>query len=118
MASLSPLLEHLLRRAGFGASPAERVNYEGLEYYDAVSRLVDYDPTSTDIDALIGTPGYVGITTRGVFSPNLVITDSRQRWMFRMVHSPAPLQEKMALFWHNHFATAYSKVSGIVGATD
>ena len=29
-----------------------------------------------------------------------------------MVHTERPLQEKMALFWHNHFATAYSKVSG------
>jgi uncharacterized protein (DUF1800 family) len=31
-----------------------------------------------------------------------------------MVHSQRPLQEKMALFWHNHFATAYSKLAGIV----
>jgi uncharacterized protein (DUF1800 family) len=35
-----------------------------------------------------------------------------------MVHSPAPLQEKMTLFWHHHFATAYSKINGIVGAED
>ena len=33
-----------------------------------------------------------------------------------MVHSQRPLQEKMALFWHNHFATAYSKIAGTVGA--
>ena len=33
-----------------------------------------------------------------------------------MVHSQRPLQEKMTLFWHNHFATAYSKVAGAVGA--
>ena len=33
-----------------------------------------------------------------------------------MVHSQRPLQEKMALFWHNHFATAYSKVAGAIGA--
>ena len=32
-----------------------------------------------------------------------------------MVHSQRPLQEKMALFWHNHFATAYSKLAGAVG---
>ena len=38
--------------------------------------------------------------------------------MFRMVHTPAPLQEKMSLFWHHHFATAYSKLAGTVGATD
>jgi uncharacterized protein (DUF1800 family) len=36
-----------------------------------------------------------------------------------MIHSRRPLQEKMALFWHNHFATAYSKLvadSGTVQA--
>jgi uncharacterized protein (DUF1800 family) len=27
-----------------------------------------------------------------------------------MMHSRRPLQEKMALFWHNHFATGYSKL--------
>jgi uncharacterized protein (DUF1800 family) len=34
-----------------------------------------------------------------------------------MVHSPAPLRERMALIWHHHFATAYSKINGIVGST-
>ncbi len=47
-----------------------------------------------------------------------MINDARQRWLFRMVHSPAPLQEKMAFFWHHHFATAYSKIAGIIGAGD
>ena len=42
--------------------------------------------------------------------PDIDIEDARQRWLFRMVHSRRPLQEKMALFWHNHFATAYSKL--------
>jgi len=28
------------------------------------------------------------------------------------------LQEKMALFWHHHFATAYSKLAGVYGATE
>ena len=32
-----------------------------------------------------------------------------------MIHSERPLEEKMALFWHNHFATAYSKIAGAVG---
>ena len=39
----------------------------------------------------------------------------RQRWLFRMIHSQRPLEEKMAMFWHNHFATAYSKIAGAVG---
>ena len=114
----SALIEHLLRRAGFGATPAERDTYDGMEYYEAVSRFVDYDPDTTDVDSKIRTPGYVQVTAPGVFSPNQVINDARQRWLFRMVHSPAPLQEKMAMLLHHHFATAYSKVQGIVGATD
>ena len=32
-----------------------------------------------------------------------------------MVHTRRPLQEKMALFWHQHFATAYSKIANAVG---
>jgi uncharacterized protein (DUF1800 family) len=118
MAQLSPLLGHLLRRAGFGARPDERESYSRLSYVAAVDALTSYDPETTDIDGFIGTPGYAGITTRGQFSPTLVIEDARQRWLFRMVHSPAPLQEKMTLFWHHHFATAYSKLAGIVGTTD
>ncbi len=31
-------------------------------------------------------------------------------WANRMVATPAPLQEKMALFWHGHFATNEEKV--------
>src|SRR4029079_15946052 len=43
------------------------------------------------------------------------IEDARQRWIFRMIHSRRPLQEKMTLFWHNHFATAYSKLNADSG---
>jgi len=35
-----------------------------------------------------------------------------------MVHSDRPLQEKMTLFWHNHFATGYNKIAGALGATE
>ncbi len=27
-----------------------------------------------------------------------------------MQYSPRPLEEKMTLFWHGHFATSYAKV--------
>jgi uncharacterized protein (DUF1800 family) len=35
-----------------------------------------------------------------------------------MVHTNRPLQEKMALFWHNHFATGYTKIAGLIGTTE
>jgi len=33
-----------------------------------------------------------------------------QWWAERMLRSPRPLEEKMALFWHGHFATSEDKV--------
>ena len=55
--------------------------------------------------------------TNDLFAPDIDIEDARQRWLFRMIHSRRPLQEKMALFWHNHFATAYSKLAADSGTT-
>lgn len=33
----------------------------------------------------------------------------QQWWLARMIETPAPLLEKMTLFWHGHFATSYRK---------
>jgi len=118
MAPLDESIKHLLRRAGFGAGPQELSFYGELGRSAAVEALIDYEQFDDDVDAFIGAPGYAGVTTRGTFSPNTVIGDARQRWIFRMVHSARPLQEKMTLFWHNHFATAYSKVAGAYGGSD
>ena len=109
-------MDHLLRRAGFGASSDELAAYDRLSYAQAVDQLVNYDSIPDDVDAKIGQPGYVGTTSNGPFSPDTVINDARQRWLFRMVHSERPLQEKMALFWHNYFATGYTKVAGVAKA--
>ncbi|MGH9309483.1 MAG: DUF1800 family protein, partial [Vicinamibacterales bacterium] len=109
-------IEHLLRRAGFGATDEEVQRYADMPYVSAVERLLSYERVEDDVDAHIGQTGYVGLTARasGGFQPRTNIDDARQRWLFRMVHSRRPLQEKMALFWHNHFATAYSKIAGTV----
>src|SRR5262249_57340965 len=34
-------------------------------------------------------------------------------WIFRMVFGPDPLGEKLTLLWHDHFATANSKVRDV-----
>ncbi len=111
-------IEHLLRRAGFGARPDELDFYGGMSISDALDRLVHYERVPDTVDSRIGSSGYLGITTRGPFAPRLNILDARQRWLFRMVHSDRPLQEKMTLFWHNHFATAYSKIASALGAAE
>jgi uncharacterized protein (DUF1800 family) len=111
---------HLLRRAGFGVTADDWEELRSLSFPQVVDWLVDYGSESDDVDAWRGTAGYAVVTPpRGAsFSPNTVITDARQRWLFRMVHSRRPLQEKMTLFWHNLFATGYSKIAGTYGAAE
>jgi len=111
-------IEHLLRRAGFGARPDELDVYGQMSVDEIVDSLVNFESQTDDVDRKMGKPGYVGTTTRGIFSPSSNITDARQRWLFRLVHSDRPLQEKMALFWHNHFATGYTKIAGTFGAIE
>ena len=114
-----PRVQHLLRRAGFGASAAEAATFSQRGFTATLDALVDYHRTPDDVDALIGQAGYAAVTPSAggmePFSPATSINDARQRWLFRMVHTRRPLQEKMALFWHQHFATAYSKIANAVG---
>jgi uncharacterized protein (DUF1800 family) len=119
MAGSDPQIEHLLRRAGFGARPDELATYGAMSTTQAVNALVGFDAVPDTVDSLIGKPGYIGMTiSGGAFSPQSNINHARQRWLFRMVHSDRPLQEKMTLFWHNHFATGYNKIAGALGATE
>ena len=115
MSRLDPDVEHLLRRAGFGASLAEVDIYRDMSPAAAVEHLVDYEGRPDDVDERIGRPDHVQVSTQNLFAPDIDIDDARQRWLFRMIHTRRPLQEKMALFWHNHFATAYSKLAADSG---
>ena len=117
MSQLGPDIDHLLRRAGFGAGPEDVETFRDMSFAEAVAHLVDYEGRPDDVDGRIGRPDHPQVSTRDLFSPDIDINDARQRWMFRMVHTRRPLQEKMALFWHNHFATAYSKLNADSGRT-
>ena len=108
-------VEHLLRRAGFGASQDDLKAFENTSTSGVLDYLIDYERQADDVDSKIGDPAYASITAVGGFSPNLNIEHARQRWLFRMLHTRRPLEEKMALFWHNHFATAYTKIASIAG---
>ncbi|MEE8130974.1 MAG: DUF1800 domain-containing protein [Vicinamibacterales bacterium] len=116
MAQVDPAIGHLLRRAGFGISTDKATFWNQQGVTSAINHLVDYESVPGDVDDHIGDLGYLGTTSRGLFEPSARISDARQRWLFRLVHTQRPLQEKMALFWHNHFATGYSKIAGQLGA--
>jgi uncharacterized protein (DUF1800 family) len=115
MAQLNPDIDHLLRRAGFGVSDEDVATFRDMSPTAAAAYLVDYEGRPDDVDARIGRPDHAQVATRDLFAPDVDIEDARQRWLFRMIHSRRPLQEKMTLFWHNLFATAYSKLAADSG---
>lgn len=94
-------MAHLLRRAGFGASAQELQNYLQLGLDAAVTQLVNPEmvPDQTLPPSL-----------SGMAVSRDKIEDQKALWIYRMIHTPRPLQEKMVLFWHGHFATANAKV--------
>lgn len=38
------------------------------------------------------------------------ISEIQRWWLKRMIETPRPLEEKMTLFWHGHFATSYRTI--------
>src|SRR5918999_5233161 len=116
MSRLNPEIDHLLRRAGFGVGAPDAETFRDISPAAAVAHLVDYEGRPDDVDARMGRLDHAQVASRDLFAPDINIEDARQRWLFRMIHTRRPLQEKMALFWHNHFATAYSKIAGTFGA--
>ncbi len=99
----SAALAHLLRRAGFGASPAQWQEFERQGISATTESLLHPEKTPDHLDALLGEIGgdYVDFND---------INSVKEWWLYRMVHTQRPLEEKMTLFWHNHFATANYKV--------
>ncbi len=101
--SLYERLAHLRRRTGFSARPSEVEPLLALGIEGAVDKLLEspYDHAIDD-DAVLR-----------VLQGDMNNLDSRAVaawWLYRMLVSQQPIQERLALFWHNHFATSASKV--------
>ncbi len=99
-------IPHLMRRAGFGASPTELAFYENLGVNSTTNQLLNYE--SIDDSNLSDQPDITMQFMRK--TPAGEIANLVWWWVNRMINTPRPLEEKMALFWHNHFATAIYKV--------
>ncbi len=98
------LMAHLLRRAGFGATPDELDGYVAAGYEATVENLLNPGDPGNLADDLI--------KRYHVDMSELRQLDSAASyWMYRIVTTNNPLEEKMALFWHGLFATGYSKLN-------
>jgi hypothetical protein len=125
------LAAHLLRRAGFGGSPADVDRLAAMPMQRAVDTLIRFPDTSSLPSApqlalpQLPPPGFF---RRALGSTDPVVVEQRKAfimaankvrrqnlialqtwWLERMIASPAPLQEKMTLFWHGHFTSSPEK---------
>lgn len=116
---------HLMVRAGFGGTPEEVRELFEMGLHDAVEHFVDIysSPVANiEIDPLRFEriepwESLLDEDERRILSQKVMGRERpqqaalRQWWLKRMAESPRPLQEKLVLFWHDHFATQHSKAN-------
>ncbi|HYY15732.1 MAG TPA: DUF1800 domain-containing protein [Gammaproteobacteria bacterium] len=98
------LMAHLMRRAGFGASRDELEARVAKGYEATVEELL-HPETQEPVDAY----------TLLRYQPAALLPGGQPpmgnvNWMYYLVNTKRPLEEKIALFWHHVFATGNSKV--------
>lgn len=96
---------HLYRRAGFGPTRAEldRGLADGPE--KTIARLLTGEPTDPDVER---TSEFMA--SERSLPPGAPQARLSAWWLDRILKTGHPLEEKMTLFWHNHFATSNAKV--------
>ena len=104
------LMAHLLRRAGFGAPRDELEAYVAKGYETVVEELIHPEEQS-EIDLVLMErymPEYV--ERFGWFT-------NQQSWVYRMISTKRPLQEKMTLFWHGILCTGHAKTDSPINSS-
>ncbi|HUB49178.1 MAG TPA: DUF1800 domain-containing protein [Acetobacteraceae bacterium] len=98
------LMAHLMRRAGFGASRDELEARAAKGYNATVEELLNPD-TQPPVDPYVLLRHQPASLLPGGQPPM-----GNVNYMYYLVNTKRPLEEKMALFWHHVFATGNSKV--------
>ena len=98
------LFSHLIRRAGFGGSRRDIEALAERDYEDVVEDLVEPgDEPAIDEYRLYRYHPMTETLMRDV-------ANGQAHWLYHMVNSTRPLEEKMTLFWHHVFATGDTKI--------
>lgn len=128
---------HLLNRAGWGGTPQQIVALQLMGLDAAVDYLVDYDaipdvvpnpeyrdnilrpytPEEREMLRIAEERGDQETIDR-LREQQLAreredrkqMAELRRWWLTRIIRSPRPLEEKLTLLWHGHFATNYRTV--------
>ena len=98
------LMAHLMRRAGFGATSDELERRLAVGYEETVEQLLHPEGQAPvdEYELLRYQPW--------TWKPGTMSNPGPTSWLYHMITTRRPLQEKMTLFWHQVFATGVSKV--------
>ncbi len=99
------LMAHLMRRAGFGSNRDELERLADQGYDTTVEQLVNPPDALPGADEDLLYRHMPSLETGG---PTPV--PGAANWLYHMLNTQRPLEEKMAFFWHHIFATGNSKV--------
>ncbi len=100
MALSATEVAHLLRRTGFSATRTQIDSHLNKTREQLVDFVLDFTPNAS-------LPALDFGTEIEEYRRHITLMDW---WMNRMASAPAPLEERLTLFWHNHFATSFTKV--------
>jgi uncharacterized protein (DUF1800 family) len=102
-------IDHMLMRAEFGIDETERTEMRTMGLAAYVDQMLDFPTTGTSavetaaFAYLVNSGDPAGL--EGKFPSTADISDW---WLYLMLHSEHPFQERLALFWHDHFAISYT----------
>ncbi|MFY9234082.1 MAG: DUF1800 domain-containing protein [Fimbriimonadaceae bacterium] len=99
-------IAHILRRFGLGASKAELDLYEPLGVDAALEKLLNYESTDEGFPVSPWELCFDEGSKEVYLDPFRTVT----WWSLRLLLTKRPLQEKMTLFWHDHFAVSGTKI--------
>ena len=97
------LMAHLLRRAGFGATRGELEAYCAKGYENTVEELLNPEGQPAIEEDLM-------FRYLPEYSELAGIESNQQAWVYRMINTKRPLEEKIALFWHGILCSGHAKV--------
>ena len=98
------LMAHLMRRAGFGA-PREELEARAARGYEATVEELLHSEAQPSLDR-----NEMMRYHPWAWRPGTLPGMGAAEWLHDMLNTKRPLEEKMALFWHQVFATGVSKV--------
>ena len=96
------MVDRLFWRAGFGATQAQRDAWVGRGHLNLVDWLLDTPPAL----APTSTPPLTGGTGNRPIDPLASEDELVMEWLDRMQRAVNPLRERLAFFWHRHWAVS------------